>query len=131
MTGAVQAAAGAAAGEYALRLTVQHLGGSFFRPSAISPSGAKFKGITLSNFDFVTISPSIGFRFSSESAPDSQSFFSKIVVQGSSGAFLTLTSSSATYSLSGGVIPQWDWTVAGGTPLVWTETGTVFLQMYP
>lgn len=135
MTGAVQATTGcaAAAGYGANGCIVNDVGGGVRRAGAsgggpITPN-LPFKGATILQAECIGVT--LGFRIYI-AGTHAQTFFSKLVVQDTSGSFRTLTSASATAFSAGGGSTNWDWSVAGGTALVWpTAGGPFFLQLYP
>jgi hypothetical protein len=132
MSGAVQAVASAAAGYGANRCVVNDVGGGVRRSGengggALTPNSS-FKGTTIVQAD--CIGTTLGFRIYIYGVV-SQDFFSKLVVQDSAGVFRTLTSASAD-SFANPSNSSWDWTVAGGTSLVWPAAGGPYLlQLYP
>jgi hypothetical protein len=129
MTGILNAMAGRAG--YVNLCSVSALGGGVFRAGGtggpISPN-APFKGATIVQAE--SISTTLGFRIYL-SGNQVQTFFSQLMVQDSAGVFRTLTSASATTFGFNGSETGWEWSVAGGTSLVWTSAGTRLLQLYP
>lgn len=131
MTGAVQAAASAAASNsIAYKITVGANGSIYgYLPSsgptgACAPTPATNSMMAISFLESVFSLGTVNLRITLDSdfgaSAPTQSFFRSVTVQNSAGNFVTLNSSAATFS-SGAGFKQWDWT--GGSN-VWDASAT-------
>lgn len=129
MTGAIQAAGTADGGGLIYSVTVVNFanGNNIYGHSragstgAISPS--TYKGGTFSQV-LSQVSPSIPFRFELDGT-FAQGYFSRLLVQDSTGAWRNLSSASATFIASGGVS---SWSYSGS--IVWNAAGTRTLIIF-